>query len=174
MKSSTSSSDSRPPKKAVSVSSISAGSGSSRSHFSTPASSTSLARGSSHSSHRVKRSSSRISSSRYTGNLACSDEQPAMTALHSIHPSVKSPHITMMIASQSGHATTMLPAGWCTAPPRSTLPPPPPTVGESPGCTSASSSSSASTSSSTAVGVRVRRRCELPALPALPGLPMPR
>ena len=94
-----------PPKKADSASSMRPGRGSSRSHFSTPASSTSFALGSMRSSQRVNNSRSRRSSTRYTGNLACSDEQPAMNALHKVHSNVNSTASTTRIASQSGQAT---------------------------------------------------------------------
>eukprot|EP00966_Prymnesium_polylepis_P187995 4357877-Prymnesium_polylepis.1 len=59
-----STSDSRPPKMAVTVSSMIDGKGRSRSHFSRLASSTSFARGSMRSSHLVKCSSIVSSSAR--------------------------------------------------------------------------------------------------------------
>lgn len=129
-----------PAKKADRVSSIRPGRGSSRSHFSTPASSTSFARGSMRSSQRVNNSRSRRSSTRYTGNLACSDEQPAMKALHSVQSNAKSTASTTRIASQSGQAT-WTPAGYTDARSAATAP------GASPGCTRAQSSSSTSPSS---------------------------
>ena len=125
-----------PPKKADRASSMRPGRGSSRSHFSTPASSTSFARGSMRSSQRVNVSRSRRSSTRYTGNFACSDEQPAMNALHNVHSNAKSTASTTRIASQSGQAT-WTPA-WCTDARSAAT-----ASGTSPGCTRAQSSSSA-------------------------------